>query len=145
MINVNFKKGDRYYGIDAPPEFWRDLKERPDIIKACCNGVGSEVGFWGKLTYHLIPNGIWFLDITEASDPHDWMYNYPAKFRSREEALQWKAYADELILDNILVIIKRDSANAFMRCLRERRAISYYTAVTEAGEESFLDGKTFDE
>ena len=62
------------------------LKNDPEQFKKYCNGVGSMVGFWGKLTYHFIPNTIWFLDITPSSDLHDVDFSYPNEFRNIYEA-----------------------------------------------------------
>jgi hypothetical protein len=141
MQNTKLLPTDRYYGLDAPPEFWSDLINAPERIKECCNGVGSQVGWLGKLTYHLIPNTIWGLSITEASDIHDWMYVYPKSFATKQDALNWKHMADNLLLDNIITIIERDTYWTLLKIIRRQRAMAYYSAVDEAGVESFLDGK----
>jgi hypothetical protein len=141
MINERLIKGDRYYGLDASPQFWLDLVNNPQKIKDCCNGVGSEVGWWGKLTYHLIPNTVWGLDVTEFSDIHDYDYCYPESFATKQDALNYKHLADNRGLDNILAIIDRDTKWTWLKIMRRARAMKYYDALDIFGEDSFLDGK----
>lgn len=141
MINDNIKKGERYHLLDAPYEFWIDLVNNPQKIKDCCNGVGSEVGWFGKLTYHFIPNTIWGLDVTEFSDIHDYMYTYPEEFDTEEDALRYKDMADRTGRHNLQVIISRNSKLRWLKLLRIRRARQYYFLLKIAGKDSFLEGK----
>lgn len=134
----------KYLGLAMSNEALQLLGTSPKRWQSYCNGVGSKVGFWGKLTYHLIPNTIWFLDITPASDIHDVEYYVPDTFPTRAAAIEWKVQADQRFLDNMLALIQAHSANAFMRIVRTRRAVAYYNAVREVGENSFLEGKTID-
>lgn len=131
----------KYLGLHMSDEARHLLGTDPEKWKSYCNGVGSNVGFWGRLTYHLIPNTIWFMDATPASDIHDVEYWIPDAFPTKAAAIEWKLQADERLLDNLLALIQAKSANAFMRIIRTRRAVAYYNAVREIGEDSFLEGK----
>ena len=110
----------------------------PQKFKSFCNGVGSQVG-WASPLYHLIPNTIWFLDITPASDIHDVEYSHPTQFITRNEALLFKEYADERFYQNMLILIERKGG--WMRKMRLRRAKIYYYLVLNCGEQSFLKNK----
>lgn len=145
MVNKTLKNLDRYYRLDAPKEFWNDLKETPYKVKECCNGVGSTVGFLGKITYHLIPNRIYGLDVTEASDIHDYMCTYPKYFKTKQDAVNWKRMADNMLLDNVIIIIERDTRWQWLKNLRRYRAMSFYNAVDSFGDESFFDDKIIGE
>jgi len=46
---------------------------------------------------------------------------------------------------NMLKLIERNSANGFMRWLRKRRAMTYYNAVCEFGEDAFWENKITDD
>ena len=131
-----------YDGLELSAEFARLAKEEPDKIVKCCNGVGSEVGILGNLSYHLIPNTIWFLNVTCCSDIHDVDYNYPLFFATREEAFKYKSDADLRLYNNLVTHIKRNTTNWMLRRMRLNRAYAYYLAVSNAGQMSFLDGKT---
>ena len=114
-------------------------------LQKCFNGVGSRVGFWNRLFYHLIPNTVWGLDITAASDPHDADYTYPKHFRNRQEALAHKAEADDRLETNIEIYGDMHKTWEWLDKLRHQRAREYHFIVSHLGEESFLQGKTFDE
>ena len=134
----------KYEGLDVSSSFKELANTQEGIQKiiAWCNGIGSEVGFWGNLTYHLIPNTIWFLDVTACSDIHDIDYNYPIKFATREEALKFKTDADLRLYNNLVAYIKMNTTNSWLLSMRLRRAKIYYEIVSNAGNQSFLDGKT---
>jgi len=133
---------DRYEGLEYSEEFGRILEENPEKLKDICNGVGSKVGA-GKLIYHFIPNTIYLLDITPASDIHDFDYTYPDKFDSLTEAYAYKRMADDRFYDNVLKLIDKHSSNPIIKFLRKRRAKEYFFALTEFGLSSFLKGKNF--
>jgi hypothetical protein len=135
----------KYEGLELSAEFARLATEAPEKIVACCNGVGSERGFWGRLTYHLTPNTIWFLDITPVSDIHDVDCTYPSHFKNQAEALAHLDAANKRFLKNLITYIEMNTSSSVMRYLRLDRAMKYYSALEIAGEESFMEGKTFDE
>lgn len=137
-------KATKYDGLELSPEFARLATEDPQKIIDCCNGVGSEVGFWGKLTYHLTPNTIWFLDITPVSDIHDVDCTYPSRFKNKAEALKHHEEANKRFRKNLQTYIEMHTSNRFLLWLRLDRAAKYYVILTMT-DESFLEGKTFDE
>ena len=114
------------------------LFTKPEKFKSFCNGVGSQVG-WSAPLYHLIPDTIWFLNITPASDVHDVEYSHPHRFKTRNEALLFKEYTDERFYQNMLVLIEREGG--WMQKMRERRAKVYFYLVSNCGEKSFLENK----
>ena len=137
----------KYDGLEISEGF-NELSSTPEGIQKIigwCNGVGSEVGFWAKLVYHIIPNTIWFLDVTAVSDIHDVDYWYPSHFKNKALAIKFKAEADLRLKHNFETYIKRYTTNKIMLRLRLNRAEVYYLAVSRVGEQSFLEGKTFDE
>ena len=136
----------KYDGLEMSDEFkyLASSVEGQQMIIQCCNGVGSDVGWFGELTYHLIPNTIWFLDVTACSDIHDTDYTYPQHFMDKESALIYKAQADLRLYNNLCTYIKINTASSFLLAMRLRRAKLYYDAVSNCGEDSFLEGKTFD-
>ncbi|MCX6986524.1 MAG: hypothetical protein NT118_17525 [Lentisphaerae bacterium] len=138
-------KADKYKGLQLSPEFQRLASQDPQKIVDCCNGVGSEVGFWGRLTYHFIPNTIWFLDITPCSDIHDVDYYYPSHFKDKAAAFRHKEESDRRLLDNLNAYIIIHSRKQWLAALRMRRAPFYWGVLCEVAVDSYLEGKTFDE
>ena len=115
--------------------------ENPEVIMDTVNGVGSTVGWLGRLTFHLIPNTIWFLDITPASDIHDIDYAYPSSFKSEGAAIRHKDQADRRFYDNVKILIEAHTSNRVLKCLRYRRLRKYYWTLKNFGMESFLESK----
>lgn len=142
-MNIQVFDIGKYEGLDMSPAF-TDLASTPvgqETIKKLCNGVGSEIGWIGNLTYHLIPNTIWFLNVTCCSDIHDVDYNYPDHFATQEEAFKCKADADLRLYNNLVTHIKKNTTNCILLRMRLNRAYMYYLAVANAGQLSFLEGK----
>jgi hypothetical protein len=132
---------DKYDGLELSDEFIRIATYHPETLKYYCNGVGSQVGTLGKLTYHLIPNTIWFLDITPAADIHDIDYVFPTHFNSEGEAIEHKKQADRRFYNNVKTLIDRNTKSSLLKYLRYKRLRKYYWALKELGYESFLEGK----
>ncbi len=132
---------EKYEGLELSDEFQRLATENPAEIVRLCNGVGSTVG-WAAWFYHLIPNTIWGLDITPASDIHDVDYVYPKSFRIYTEAAYHKRKADRRIYNNILALIDMHTRYEWLKDLRVSRTRKYYFVLLSCGNESFLDGKT---
>lgn len=143
-------------GYDVNSKKWRKLKARyqdlhiskaalellitdPAKFKSFCNGVGSTRGFWGKLTYHFIPNTIYFMDITPASDLHDVDYSIPAEFDTIEHALAYKKDADNRMYQNLNLLI--DRRGGWFQKMREIRAFEYFEVLRTCGTDSFLADK----
>lgn len=129
---------DMYRGLYVPPDMLDALLNRPAEVDAVCNGVGSDVGLLGKVTYHIIPATIWFLDVTRAADIHDWMYSMPINAK-----IAYKDEADRVFLNNMLRLIDMDDGwwGRRLAGLRRDRAKLYYEAVRDFGGPSFWAGK----
>ena len=135
------------------PKFYEDLfmsdearnllKNEPEKFKACCNGVGSQSGFWNKLIYPFIPQTAWGVSLRPASDIHDVEYTYPDHFYCKKSALKWKKEADKRFKNNCYILIKRKTKWRWLLKLRILRAREYYFALSEFGEEAFLTDKHF--
>lgn len=129
-----------YEGLLITKEVREFMINFPSKFIAICNGVGSEIGFWGKLTYRLIPNTIWFLNITKASNLHDVGYTVPSVFITTTEALVYKDLVDAQFYSNLIILIER--AGGWLENRRKKRAYAYYLTLKNCGKESFLAGKT---
>jgi hypothetical protein len=104
----------------APESYWQaPYKERRRI----CNGCGLN-GWKGK----LVPENIYGVSIKEACNIHDWMYHHGASMADRETA-------DDLFLENMLSLI--NNQGGWISWLRRYRAVSYYNAVVEFGDDAF--------
>jgi len=135
----------RYLNVDGSKKFkmpeatYNMLMSDPKKFKSFCNGVGSKVGFWGKLTYHFIPNTIWFMSITQASDIHDVGYSIPDEFDTIEKAIAYKHQQDSYFYDNICIEATR--RGGWFEDARKRGAWVEYLAVKSLGSSSFLANK----
>lgn len=115
-------------GLTAPKTFWNATGAKRSRN---CNGCGTE-GWKGA----MVPDTIWGLRISKACDIHDWMY---AEGTSDAD----KQYADMLFLNNMIAIIRiaseQSTAGWVLKLVRERRAFTYYQAVSssQSGEEAF--------
>jgi hypothetical protein len=115
-------------GLTAPKTYWNASGEKR---RRNCNGCGTE-GWKGA----MVPDTIWGLRISKACDIHDWMY---AEGTSEAD----KQYADMLFLNNMIAIIRVSSeistAGWALKLVRERRAFTYYQAVSNShsGSEAF--------
>lgn len=137
----------RYLNADGtkkfkmPPATLDLLLKDPKKFKSFCNGVGSKVGFWGKLTYHFIPNwcGLGFASIVIEADLHDVGYAIPTEFENRPKAMAYKASVDLDFYENICADAKTRSFLA--RESMEAGAWTRYMVVDKIGLNSFLAGK----
>lgn len=121
------------------------LESNPKKFANYCNGVGSQVGWLGRLTYHIIPNTIWFLDITPASDIHDVEYSVPSEFGCISAAEKAFDEANLRLYNNIVTLIDRKGRGGLIYQMRMHRAGLYFDAVSgSAGWKSFVSGKTID-
>jgi hypothetical protein len=103
----------------GPNSYW----EAPGEKRARnCNGCGTE-GWKGT----LVPDTIWLLRITACCDIHDWMY-------SEGTTAADKAFADLVFLTNMISLVQSDRSllGRVLKLLRERRAFTYWQAVTES-------------
>lgn len=93
-----------------------------------CNGAGA-AGDWRS---KWIPNTMWGLDCRPAFDIHDYGYYIGVTQQDKERN-------DTLMLINLLKLI--DQHGGVFSWVRRYRAITYYSAVREHGDEAFWAGK----
>jgi len=112
------------YKLAAPKSFWDADQELRDAVVGGCGPGGS-----GD---RLVPDTMYLLKVTPACAIHDWcfaVWNNKAGF----------TLANNLFKNNMLRIISQHGGNEYTKCLRRRRAITYYKAVHYFGEPSFFD------
>lgn len=123
--DYDLKKACEQYGFIASPHFW-ELNN--DQFLNLWNGLGAQQG---KLNF-LIPDTVWFLDISLASLPHDVEFSIG---NTRNDF----HIANLHFLYNMNQIVWAHSSNALIRNLRMLRTHKYYLAVeSEAGLIAFL-------
>jgi hypothetical protein len=91
-----------------------------------CNGAGAA----GRWISSFIPNTMYGLDCVEAFNIHD--YDYWAGI-TRDD----KDRADRRMLDNLLILI--NAKGGVLQWLRRRRAMKYYEAVHQFGDDAFFN------
>lgn len=96
---------------------------------AVVNGCGP--GGW---KIDLVPETIWGLDVSEACNVHDWMYQAGSTIADKEEA-------DRVFLNNLLRLIEAAGGCWILKRLRRNRAWIYYLAVHKFGGPAFWAGK----
>jgi hypothetical protein len=105
----------------------------PARIKAIVNGCGP--GGW---KFDLVPDTMYGLNVNDACNIHDWMYEYGTIIDDKERA-------DRSFLNNLLRIVEARTTKGFGRglllTLRRRRCKTYYEAVSHFGGPAFWDGK----
>lgn len=107
--------------LKAPLSYTRAPKELVDRV---CNGMGSKGRGW------MVPDTMYLMDLGEAGNVHDWMYEYG------HQGTWDKHTADVVFLDNMLSIIDAKEYPWYLkwlRTLRHRRANTYYWAVSKFG------------
>lgn len=139
IATYNAGKAKKYSNMDMSKEARWLLEEHPKEFKRYCNGMGSRNTLWDRIVWHLLPNTIWGLNVTPASDIHDVEYSYPTIFRNTEEAAEFKRLADLRFYANMISLIW--SGPKFLRDSRLRRAKIYYEAVMHFGNDAFNKGK----
>jgi len=96
------------------------------LIASVTNGCGPQ-GF-----FSIIPDTLYGLRVTSACNPHDWDY-------SEGKSLKDKHRADKWFLVNLNRIINRGTKKKWLKRLRQRRAKTYYLAVSKCGGKYFMD------
>ena len=112
--------------IYAPITYW---ELSPEDKKEICNGCGAKDGL-------KVPNTFWGLNIEEACNIHDYMYNNGKTHYD-------KLFADAMFRLNLTVIIdaKETFKDKLFSILRHYRAGTYYIAVAKYGNYSFWKDK----
>ena len=108
-------------GLTAPLSY---LNAEDDIKFTICNGCGA-----ANAKFKFVPDSIWGLSITEACFIHDWMYEFG-------ETSNDKLQADATFLLNMITLVER--GNRFLRLLRRLRALEYFGAVRDFGNDAFF-------
>ena len=112
--------------IYAPITYW---ELSPEEKKEICNGCGAKDGV-------KVPDTFWGLNIEEACNIHDYMYNTGKTHYD-------KLFADAMFRLNLTVIIdaKETFKDKLLSILRHYRAGTYYIAVAKYGNYSFWKDK----
>jgi hypothetical protein len=117
----------------AEQECWDFMESHPDEFAS----FGCGPGWLGDI---LVPDTMYFLNISMACKIHDWYYRfYP---ENTEEARQ---LADSVFKNNLLRIVRAKTSNRFLLWLRERRCRTYYSMVRFSGGPAFYDERNEDE
>jgi hypothetical protein len=128
--------------MQMQPEVKKLLMGRNAQFVKNSNGVGSRVGFWNKLIYHVIPDSIGFLNITGPSDLHDNGFSVPIEFKTLSDAYQYFEEVNWNFLSNLRREILNGTYTRWIRKSRYFVAAHYYDAVqSSVGWTSFMDGK----
>lgn len=112
--------------IYAPITYW---ELSPEEKKEICNGCGAKDGL-------KVPDTFWGLNIEEACNIHDYMYNNGKTHYD-------KLFADAMFRLNLTVMIdaKETFKDKLLSVLRHYRAGTYYIAVAKYGNSSFWKDK----
>ena len=108
--------------IYAPISYW---ELSPAEKEQLCNGCGAKNGL-------KVPGTFWGLNIEEACNIHDYMYNIGKTHYD-------KLFADAMFRLNLTVIIdsKESFLNRTLNLFRHHRAGKYYIAVAKYGNSAF--------
>jgi hypothetical protein len=110
----------------APENYWRASQEVKDQVT---NGCGT-AGWKGR----LVPDTMYFLNVSAACNIHDWMYTLGRTLADKEEA-------DRVFLNNLYRIINAAGGCSLLVNARLTRARDYYDAVHYFGGDAFWDNK----
>lgn len=113
----------------APPDYWRLLKESPEVIEALVNGCGPQG--W---KVDLVPDTIYGLDISPICNIHDYMF---AVGKTYEDMV----VANDVFKNNLKRWIDAHTKWRWLRKLRLKRAEKYVRAVETWGGPSFWKDK----
>ena len=108
-------KGNKLY---APNTYW---KATPKEKFKICNGCGAKGGT-------KVPNTMWGLNIKEACNIHDWMFE-------EGKTLADFYFSNAVFIMNLAIIIC--SGNKWLAPLRLFRATKYFVAVQELGQSAY--------
>lgn len=126
MFNLKRKRNISQLSLIYPITYNKLSKEEKYNI---CNGCGTK----GLV---FIPHKILWIDITEACNIHDYMYNIGS-------SLVDKDIADLVFLHNMLILINNNTKLEFLTGIRKLIASFYYRMVKTYGLPSFVDNKEY--
>lgn len=115
----------------APEQYWRLT---PAVRARLTNGCGAG-GWLGQI---LVPDTMWFLNITPVCNIHDYMYRVGKTIADKEEA-------DRVFQNNLVRWIDANTRWQWLRRLRYRRARIYFEAVEHFGGPAFWHNKNASE
>ena len=107
----------------APKDYWKLTKEEKSEI---CNGCGAKGGI-------KVPDTMYGLDIKEACNIHDFMFNDGATYGDF-------LFSNAIFIFNLTSIIIHKS-NWFTATLRLSRSTKYFIAVALKGQEAYWSNK----
>jgi len=111
----------------AHTECWKFKEQHPEDFKSFGCGPGG-VGD------RLVPDTMYCLNVSDACRIHDWYYRF---WPGGEESD--RKMADNILLNNLLRIVRAKSRFKVTRWLRERRCHTYYRMVRLCGGPAFHD------
>lgn len=97
--------------------------------KKICNACGSS-----SVLVDFVPDNLFGLDISEACNIHDWMYQ-------KGKTSNHKKVADDTFLTNMFRLIDNAGGNVLLRWIRKAAAKTYHLAVKQFGDSAFWSGK----
>lgn len=108
--------------------FWAWTKEE---LKERGYGCGP-----GSIGNKIIPDTFWGLNVWWCCAIHDHMYRYKHAVTKTD-----KWVADVVLLTNLNDWIEAKTNWEWLKVLRRHRAMTYFSAVRDAGNKSFFSGK----
>lgn len=102
---------EKQNNLSAPPLYWQKSNSNDLPYINSCGGTG--------INSLIIPDSLFGLDISDACNIHDYMY---------EQGINRKR-ADKLFLENMLLLINKDSNSKILKSLRKAKAYIYYLGV----------------
>ena len=127
QTDVITEKQYKQYKLAAPESFWN---ADPDFISEFTGGCGP--GDSGSFTDRLIPDTIYFLNVTLACQIHDWTY---VVWNSKEDF----QISNKLFKNNMQRIVDQTDSPKWLKWLRYKRLYKYYWLVKHFGEVRYFD------
>lgn len=112
--------------LEASPEYRKLTKKEK---KEFCNGCGTK-GIGG----YLVPDYIWFLNIRECCNIHDYDYKNGKNIADKKKA-------DDRFFNNMKALIGHKTKWEWLKKRRMRIAYAYYYFVKEHGDRAFWKDK----
>lgn len=114
-------------GILLAPESF--IRTAPHKLIEVCNGCGA-----ANSRYDFVPDTLVGAYVGYACFIHDWQYHVGITEEDKRQA-------DKDFRENLLVLIKMESASLLVITLRYVLCLVYYLGVKHKGYESFWEGK----
>lgn len=122
LTKITIKTKYGYIGLTCYESYVKRTKEE---LKKICNGLGPK-GFGA-----VIPDTLFFLNVTPAGNIHDECYEVGGHIYNKEQA-------DRIFRDNMFRLIEQKPKQwKWIKKLRYKKAYMYYLAVVKGGGVSF--------